>query len=84
MVKNPPARAGNIRDVGSIAESGKSPGEGHGNPVNIHTWEITVDRGARQATVHRVIQSWTQLKQLSMHHSISRVHVCHQSQQITY
>ena len=33
MVKNPPANAGNVRDVGSIPGSGRSPGEGHGNPV---------------------------------------------------
>ena len=32
VVKNPPANAGNIRDVGSIPGSGRSPGEGHGNP----------------------------------------------------
>ena len=31
MVKNPPADAGDIRDVGSIPESGRSPGEGPGN-----------------------------------------------------
>ena len=33
MVKNPPADAGNVRDVGSIPGSGRSPGGGHGNPV---------------------------------------------------
>ena len=33
MVKNPPANAGNVRDVGSIPGSGRSPGGGHGNPV---------------------------------------------------
>ena len=33
VVKNPPANAGDIRDVGSIAGSGRSPGEGHGNPL---------------------------------------------------
>ena len=31
MVKNPPANAGDTRDAGSIPESGKSPGGGHGN-----------------------------------------------------
>ena len=33
MVKNPPASAENIRDVGSIPELGRSSGEGHGNPL---------------------------------------------------
>ena len=33
VVKKPPAKAGDIRDMGSIPGSGRSPGEGHGNPV---------------------------------------------------
>ena len=33
MVKNPPAQAGDIRDVGLILGSGRSPGEGNGNPL---------------------------------------------------
>jgi len=33
MVKNPPASAGDARDVGPILESGTSPGEGNGNPL---------------------------------------------------
>ena len=33
VVKNPPANAGDIRDSDSIPASGKSPGEGHGNPL---------------------------------------------------
>jgi len=33
LVKNPPAYAGDIRDVGLIPGSGRSPGEGHGNPL---------------------------------------------------
>ena len=32
MIKNPPANAGDLRDVGSIPESGRCPGGGHGNP----------------------------------------------------
>ena len=34
MVKNPPASAGDIRDMGSIPMLGKSPGGGHGNPLS--------------------------------------------------
>ena len=33
MVKNPPANAGDLRDIGSIPGSGRSPGGGHGNPL---------------------------------------------------
>ena len=62
----------------------KIPWRGTCNPLQYPCLGNIVDRRAWQATVHRVIQSWTQLKQLSTYHSISRVHVCHQSQQITY
>ena len=41
VVKNPPAKAGDIRDLGSIPGSGRSPGGGgHGNHSNILTWRI--------------------------------------------
>ena len=33
VVKNPPANAGDVRDVGSILGLGRSPGGGHGNPL---------------------------------------------------
>ena len=56
-----------IRDIGSIPESGKSPGEGHGNPLQYSCLENPTDRGAWQAIVRRVAKSWTQLKQLSTH-----------------
>ena len=65
MVKNPPANAGNIRDTGSIPGWGRSPGGGHGNPLQYSCLEKPIDRGAWQATVHRVAQSWTRLKRLS-------------------
>ena len=51
MVKNPPANAG---DVGSISGSGKSPGEGNGNPLQYSYLGNPMDRGAWQATVHGV------------------------------
>ena len=54
----------NAGDVGLIPGSGRSPGGGHGNPPCL---ENPRDKGAWQATVHRVAQSRTQLKQLSMH-----------------
>ena len=66
-VKNLPANAGDGRDTGLIPGSGRSPGGGHGNPLQYSSLENPVDRGAWQATVHRVTKSWTQLKQMSMH-----------------
>ena len=63
VVKNPPA---NAEDVGSIPESGRSPGRGNGNPLQYSCLENPMDRWAWQATVHWVTKSWTQLKQLSI------------------
>ena len=40
MEKNPPASAGDIRDVGLIPGSGRSPGGGNGTPLSILAWEI--------------------------------------------
>ena len=65
--KNPPASAGDTRDMGSVPGLGRSPGGGHGNPLQYSCLENPMDRGAWQATVHRVGQSQTRLKQLSTH-----------------
>ena len=67
VVKNTPANAGGVGDAGSIPGSGRSPGEGNGNPLQYACWRIPMDRGAWQATIHRVTKSWTWLKWLSMH-----------------
>ena len=67
MVKNPAANAEDIRDVGLIPESGRSPGGGHDNPLRYSCLENTMDRGAWWTTIHRVTKSQTRLKQLSMH-----------------
>ena len=64
MVKNPPPNAG---DPGSIPGSGRSPGGGHGNPLQYSCLDNPMDRGAWWATVHGVTNSQTQLKQLSTH-----------------
>ena len=53
-VKNLPANAGDIRDVGSIPEWGRSLGGGHGNPLQYSCLENPRDRGAWWATVQRV------------------------------
>jgi len=71
VIKNLLANAGDIRDIGSNPGTGKSLGGGHGNPLQHSCLENPVDRGAWQATVHRVAKSWTQLKQLSMHTCMS-------------
>jgi len=67
VVKNLPPNVGDIRDVASVPVSGRSPGGGHGNPLQLSCLENPTDTGVWQATVHRVTKSWTQLKQLSMH-----------------
>ena len=67
VVKSLFANAGDIRDVGLIPRSGRFPGGEHGNPLQYSCLENPMDREAWQATVHRVTESWTQLKRLSMH-----------------
>ena len=59
MVKKLPANAGDVRDTGSIPGLGRSPGEGHGNPLQYSCLENPMDRGGWWATVHGVIKSWT-------------------------
>ena len=54
MVKNPPANAGDVRDMCSIPRLGRSPGEGHGNPLQFFSLENPMDRGAWWAIFHRV------------------------------
>ena len=67
VVKNPPAKGGDIRVTTSTPGSGRSPGGGHGNPLQYSCLENPMDRGAWRATVHRFAKSWTRLKQLSTH-----------------
>ena len=66
VVKNPPADAGDIRDMGSIPGLGRSPGGGPGNPLQYSCLENSMDRGAWWATVHGIAKSQTGLKQLSI------------------
>ena len=60
VIKNPPANAGDARDVGSIPGSGRSPGVGNGHPLQYFCLENPMNRGAWRATVHGVakIQTW--------------------------
>ena len=61
VVKNLPANAGDTGDGGSILGSGRSPGEGNGNPLQYSCLENPMDRGAWWATVHGVTKSQTQM-----------------------
>ena len=58
MVKNLPANAG---DLGSIPGSGRSPGGGHGNPLQYSCLENPMDRGAWWATIDGAAKSQTRL-----------------------
>ena len=61
VVKNPPASARDVRDMGSIPGLGRSHGEGNGNPLQYSCQENSMDRGAWWATVYGVSKSQTQL-----------------------
>ena len=66
-VKNPPADARDMKDLGSIPGWGRSPGEGSSYPLQYSCLENPTYREAWRATVHSVLKSLTQLKQLSRH-----------------
>ena len=53
VLKNPPAKAEDVRDSGSIPGSGRSPAGGHGNPLPYSCLQNPMDGVAWQATVHR-------------------------------
>ena len=57
VVKNPPANAGDIREVGSIPGLGRSPGGGLGNPLQYSCLENPMDIGAWRAIVHNIAKS---------------------------
>ena len=59
MVKNPPDNVRDMRDACSIPGLGRSPGGGHGNPLQYSCLENPMGRGAWWATVHRVAESDT-------------------------
>ena len=61
VVKNL-VNAGDIKDTGSILGLGRSPGRGHGNPLQYPCLENPMDRGAWLTAVHGVTKSQTQAK----------------------
>ena len=66
-LKDPPARAGDMKDAGWIPGLGWSPAGEHCNPLQCSYLENPMDRGAWQATVDGITDSWTQLRQLNIH-----------------
>ena len=54
VVKNLPAKAGDVRDMGSIPGSGRSSGKGNGNTLQYSCLENPMDRGAWQSIVHGI------------------------------
>ena len=68
VIKNLSANVGDLRDVGLILGSGRSPGGGNGNPLQYPCLENPMDRGALRATVHGITKNghnWSNLAQHS-------------------
>ena len=66
VVKNLSTSAGDLRNSSLIPGWGRSPGEGHGNPLQYSCLENPMDREAWRATIHRVAESDSELAH-SMH-----------------
>ena len=64
-IKKSACEAGAAGATSLLPGSGRSPGGGYGNPLQNSCLENPMDRGAWQATVHRISKSQTQLKRLS-------------------
>ena len=82
VVKNLPTNAGDIRDVGLIPGSGRSPGGENGNLLQYLCLENPMDRGAWQVAVHRVAKSRTRLSDFtfSFHfHALEKEMATHSS-----
>ena len=74
------ASASNVGDPGSIPGSGRSPGEGNGNPLQYSCLENPMDGGAWWATVHRVTKSPTGLSTFTFHfHALEKEMAPHSS-----
>ena len=73
VLKNLSAKTGNVRHTGLIPGSGRSPGGGHGNPLQYSHLENLMARGPCRATGHRIARSQTRLKQLRTHMHATRI-----------
>ena len=69
VVKNLPANARDLREVGSVSGSGRSPGGGHGNPLQYSCLENPMERGAWWATAHGVTKIRTRLSNCAWKHT---------------
>ena len=58
----------NVGDLGSVPGSGRSPGEGNGNPLQYSGLENSMDGGAWRATVYGVAKSRTRLSDFTSLH----------------
>ena len=74
--------AGDIRDVDLIPGLGRSPGGGHGNPLQYCCLENSLNRGAWRTRVHGVAKRQTRLMQLSMHSCVGITHMKDSSQHL--
>ena len=63
----------NVGDLGSIPGSGRSSGEGNGNPLQYSCLENPMDRGAWQATALGVTKSWTRLNDFTFNIKLSKI-----------
>ena len=83
MVKNLPANAGDIKEVGSIP---RSPGEGQGNPLKYFCLENSMDRGVWWTPAHGTAESDTTEAAACMHKEIkySRDAVWSKSHSVTF
>ena len=61
-LKNPPASTEDIKDAGPTLGSGRSPGEGNGNPLQYSCLENPTDRGAWRVIAHSIAENWTRLQ----------------------
>ena len=68
------ASAYNAGDLGSIPGSGRSPGEGNGNPFQYSCLENPMDQGTWWATVHRVAKSRTRLSDFTFTFKANKVY----------
>ena len=74
VVKNPPASVGDIRDASLIPGWERSPGDGHGNPLQYSYLEKSMDRGAWQAAIHVVTKELYVTEATLSAHEHMRVH----------
>ena len=75
MVKNSPGNAADTRDTGLMPGFVRCPGEGNGHPLQCSCLEISMDRGAWWATVHRIGKSGTQLSRSHKDHRRSNMYI---------